>query len=118
MLPWSDRKSLLDWFPLGSADHSEPQRARGAEARLEGGLDFGRWVHGPQANRVRSEGARSLGRGWAIASALGFCSGRRAPDRAGAQTAYKIEAKDELKIEVFEKPELTRTTVPSGPTAR
>ncbi|HWN81966.1 MAG TPA: polysaccharide biosynthesis/export family protein, partial [Candidatus Udaeobacter sp.] len=33
------------------------------------------------------------------------------PLAARAQTAYKIEAQDELKIEVWEKPELTRTMV-------
>ena len=32
-------------------------------------------------------------------------------DPAAAQTAYKIEANDELKVEVFEKPELTRNVL-------
>lgn len=57
-------------------------------------------------------GARSLGRAWAMALGLGFLLGTGAfPLMAGAQTAYKIEAQDELKIEVWEKPELTRTMV-------
>lgn len=54
----------------------------------------------------------SLDRGWAIAVALGLVLGASlVPLPAAAQTAYKIEAQDELMIEVFAKPELTRTSV-------
>jgi len=61
--------------------------------------------------RMRRERRSEVMARGSVALALLVGAGLLLTDPAAAQTAYKIEANDELRVEVFEKPELTRNVI-------